>query len=110
MDEYRSARMAMIDSQLRTSGVTERRLLAAISAVPREIFVADGRKPVAYVDDLEENLAYLKGRHIQDINRNKKRLLLIPTYICIVHSRYSCPCTCKLVSFHPFCLPLLIRF
>lgn len=53
MDEYRSARMAMIDSQLRTSGVTERRLLAAIAEVPREIFVADGRKPVAYVDDLQ---------------------------------------------------------
>lgn len=43
----------MIDSQLRTSGVTERRLLAAIAEVPREIFVADGRKPVAYVDDLQ---------------------------------------------------------
>ena len=53
MDEYRSARMAMIDSQLRTSGVTERRLLAAIADVPREMFVAEGRKSVAYVDDLQ---------------------------------------------------------
>lgn len=53
MDESRSARMAMIDSQLRTSGVTERRLLAAFADVPRELFVAEGRKSVAYVDDLQ---------------------------------------------------------
>lgn len=45
--------MAMIDSQLRTSGVTERRLISAFSDVPREMFVADGRKTVAYVDDLQ---------------------------------------------------------
>ncbi|RYE51640.1 MAG: protein-L-isoaspartate O-methyltransferase, partial [Hyphomicrobiales bacterium] len=45
--------MAMIDSQLRTSGVTERRLLAAFADVPRELFVAEGRKSVAYVDDLQ---------------------------------------------------------
>lgn len=43
----------MIDSQLRASGVTERRLIAAFSEVPREIFVAEGRKSVAYVDDLQ---------------------------------------------------------
>lgn len=53
MDEYRSARMAMIDSQLRSSGVTERRLIAAFLDVPRELFVAEGRKSVAYVDDLQ---------------------------------------------------------
>lgn len=43
----------MIDSQLRSSGVTERRLIASFSDVPREMFVAEGRKPVAYVDDLQ---------------------------------------------------------
>ena len=53
MDDFRSARMAMIDSQLRSSGVTERRLIAAFADVPREIFVAEGRKAVAYVDDLQ---------------------------------------------------------
>ncbi|MGV3575568.1 MAG: protein-L-isoaspartate O-methyltransferase family protein [Devosia sp.] len=45
--------MAMIDSQLRSSGVTERRLIAAFLDVPRELFVAEGRKSVAYVDDLQ---------------------------------------------------------
>lgn len=53
MDEYRSARMAMIDSQLRTSGVMDRRLLSAMTDLPREMFVAEGRKAVAYVDDLQ---------------------------------------------------------
>lgn len=43
----------MIDSQLRSSGVTERRLIAAFLDVPRELFVAEGRKSVAYVDDLQ---------------------------------------------------------
>lgn len=53
MDDYRSARMAMIDSQLRTSGVSERRLLSAFAEVPRELFVAEGRQAVAYVDDVQ---------------------------------------------------------
>lgn len=43
----------MIDSQLRSSGVTERRLLSAILEVPREIFVAEGRRSVAHVDVLQ---------------------------------------------------------
>lgn len=43
----------MIDSQLRSSGVMDRLLLKAMSEVPRELFVAEGRKPVAYVDDLQ---------------------------------------------------------
>lgn len=45
--------MAMIDSQLRSSGVTERRLLSAFAGTPRELFVAEARKSVAYVDDLQ---------------------------------------------------------
>lgn len=53
MDEYRSARLAMIDSQLRTSGVTNRRVLAVMAEVPRELFVAAARRDVAYVDDLQ---------------------------------------------------------
>ena len=43
----------MIDSQLRTSGVMDRRLLGAMADMPREMFVAEGRKSVAYVDDLQ---------------------------------------------------------
>ena len=45
-----SARKAMIDSQLRTSGVNEEFVLARMNAVPREDFVPDEVKPVAYMD------------------------------------------------------------
>ncbi|MBE5074318.1 protein-L-isoaspartate O-methyltransferase [Erythrobacteraceae bacterium E2-1 Yellow Sea] len=40
----------MIDSQLRTSGVNEEFVLARMNAVPREDFVPDEVKPVAYMD------------------------------------------------------------
>jgi protein-L-isoaspartate(D-aspartate) O-methyltransferase len=53
MDEFRNARLAMIDSQLRPSGVAEARLLRAFAEVPREKFVSENRRAVAYVDDLQ---------------------------------------------------------
>lgn len=43
----------MIDSQLRTSGVSGRLLLSALAEVPREFFVVEGRRAVAYVDDVQ---------------------------------------------------------
>lgn len=45
-----AARKAMIDSQLRTSGVNENFVLARMSAVPREDFVPESVRSVAYVD------------------------------------------------------------
>lgn len=45
--------MAMIDSQLRSSGVMDRGILSAMADMPREMFVAEHRRPVAYVDDLQ---------------------------------------------------------
>jgi protein-L-isoaspartate(D-aspartate) O-methyltransferase len=44
------ARRAMIDSQLRVSGVNDPAVLAAFAAVAREDFVPDARRPVAYAD------------------------------------------------------------
>ena len=44
------ARRAMIDSQLRTSGVTEPWVLAAMARVPREQFVPEPAKAAAYID------------------------------------------------------------
>ncbi len=40
----------MIDSQLRTSGVTETNTIARMRAVPREDFVPEGARSVAYMD------------------------------------------------------------
>ncbi len=44
------ARRAMIDSQLRTSGVNEEYVLARMLAVPREDFLPAGKAAQAYVD------------------------------------------------------------
>lgn len=48
--EFAGARRAMIDSQLRVSGVNDPAILAAFAAVPREDFVPAGRRATAYVD------------------------------------------------------------
>jgi len=45
-----SARRAMIDSQLRTSGVNEEFALRRMMAVPREDFLPDDRAGLAYID------------------------------------------------------------
>lgn len=48
--EYAAARRAMIDSQLRVSGINDPAILAAFAAVPREAHVAADQRATAYVD------------------------------------------------------------
>ena len=48
--DYAAARKAMIDSQLRTSGVNEPFVLERMGAVAREDFVPEGAKGTAYMD------------------------------------------------------------
>ena len=48
--DFQAARAAMIDSQVRTSDVTDRRLIAAMAAVRREFFVPSHRQSVAYAE------------------------------------------------------------
>ena len=48
--DFAAARRAMIDSQLRTSGVNEPFVLARMSVVPREDFVPEAVKGSAYID------------------------------------------------------------
>ncbi len=48
--DFAAARRAMIDSQLRTSGVNEPWVLARMAAVPREDFVLPATRAVAYID------------------------------------------------------------
>jgi protein-L-isoaspartate(D-aspartate) O-methyltransferase len=47
---FEDMRRAMVDSQLRTSGVTEAWVLAAMGSVPREDFVPAGHRSTAYMD------------------------------------------------------------
>lgn len=50
MTDMSSARKAMIDSQLRTSGVNEPFILARMGSVAREDFVPEGARSTAYID------------------------------------------------------------
>lgn len=45
-----SARKAMIDSQLRTSGVNEEFVLSRMNTVPREAFLPEDKASLAYID------------------------------------------------------------
>jgi protein-L-isoaspartate(D-aspartate) O-methyltransferase len=50
ISDFAAARQAMVDSQLRPQGVNDPSVIAAMSLVPRERFVPDEQKPLAYVD------------------------------------------------------------
>lgn len=48
--DFNNMRRAMVDSQLRTSGVNDAWVLAAMGGLPREQFVPDALREVAYMD------------------------------------------------------------
>lgn len=48
--DYAAARQAMVDSQLRPQGVNDPAVIEAMSTVPRERFVPEEQKPLAYAD------------------------------------------------------------
>ena len=50
MTDFTAARRNMVDGQVRTADVTDRRLLAAMLEVPREQFVAPAMAGLAYLD------------------------------------------------------------
>lgn len=47
---FEAMRRAMVESQLRTTGVNDARVIAAMASVPRERFVAVERRALAYTD------------------------------------------------------------
>ncbi|WP_338446944.1 protein-L-isoaspartate O-methyltransferase [Pelagerythrobacter marensis] len=59
--DFAAARRAMIDSQLRTSGINEAFVLERMNAVPREDHVPDSARGVAYMD---RAIAFDEGGHI----------------------------------------------
>lgn len=50
LPDFAAARRAMIDSQLRPQGVSDPAVLAAMGSVPREEFVPEAVRPLAYSD------------------------------------------------------------
>src|SRR5687768_4759294 len=59
--DFPAARRSMIDSQLRPVGVTDAAVLEAMNAVPREQFVPEEVRPLAYAD---RSLAIGDGRFL----------------------------------------------
>ena len=54
MVDFERARQVMVDNQLRTSNVTDRRLLGAMGTVARENFVPAARRGLAYIDEAHD--------------------------------------------------------
>ena len=48
--DYAAARQHMIDSQIKTNKVTDPSVIEALAALPREVFVAEAQKKLAYID------------------------------------------------------------
>jgi protein-L-isoaspartate(D-aspartate) O-methyltransferase len=59
--DFASARRAMIESQLRPEGVTGAAVLEAMAAIPRERYVPEESRPLAYAD---RSLAIGEGRFL----------------------------------------------
>src|SRR5471032_2186500 len=68
-----SARFNMVEAQIRSSNVTDPRILAAISAVAREKFVPSASRALAYAD---VPVAIAQGRYLLDPRSFAKLLQL----------------------------------
>lgn len=71
MTEFASRRMMMVDTQVRPSDVTKFPIIDAMLSVPRETFVPDDKREVAYVG---ENLALAPGRVVLEARTLAKLL------------------------------------
>lgn len=61
MTDFVTARTRMVDNQLRTSNVTDHRILSVMGEVPREAFLSEGQRALAYADVVH---ALGDGRHL----------------------------------------------
>ena len=51
MTEFAVQRHNMVESQVRPNGITDARIVEAMAAVPRELFVPEERRQLAYMDE-----------------------------------------------------------
>ncbi len=63
MVDFAAARLNMVESQLRTNKVTDLPLLDAFETVPREVFVPEPLRGIAYID---EDVALGGGRFVME--------------------------------------------
>jgi protein-L-isoaspartate(D-aspartate) O-methyltransferase len=65
MSGFATARQKMVDGQVRTNDVTDPRILDAMLALPRELFVPESRRALAYLDlDLDVSEAGAVKRYM----------------------------------------------
>lgn len=63
MTDFAAARHNMVENQIRTNKVTDSSLIGALSELPREVFVPERSRSLAYVD---EDLAIGAGRYLME--------------------------------------------
>ncbi|WP_162914250.1 protein-L-isoaspartate O-methyltransferase family protein [Taklimakanibacter lacteus] len=83
MTDFATARARMIVSQVRPNGITDGRILQAMAQLPRELFVPEARRAIAYVDEdveigsgraLMEPMALAKLVQLAEIGRDDRVL------------------------------------
>lgn len=60
--DARTQRLNMVESQIRPSDMTDRRIIRAMSEIPREAFVPSQHRAVAYMDDAVPLVLSAQGR------------------------------------------------
>jgi protein-L-isoaspartate(D-aspartate) O-methyltransferase len=63
MTDFARARLNMVESQVRPNGVTDSRILNAMATLPREAFVPEAQRPLAYMD---EDVAVAPSRFLME--------------------------------------------
>jgi len=77
MIDFEEARIKMVDCQVRTCDVTEHRLISALMHVPREEFVPEEVKSLAYIDeDISLSKLGANGRFVMEPGPFSKLLQL----------------------------------
>jgi protein-L-isoaspartate(D-aspartate) O-methyltransferase len=71
--DFAELRTRMVDGQLRTTDVTDPGILDAMRTLPREIFVDEKRRPLAYLD---EDIEVAPGRYLMEPSPFAKLLQL----------------------------------
>ncbi|MDO1585089.1 protein-L-isoaspartate O-methyltransferase family protein [Rhizobium oryzicola] len=73
MIDYEAARIKMVDNQVRTTDVTSHSVLRAFLTVPREAFVPEKAKSIAYIDN---DIEVAQGRFVMEASPLAKLLQL----------------------------------
>ncbi|MGL4489990.1 MAG: protein-L-isoaspartate O-methyltransferase family protein [Rhizobiaceae bacterium] len=61
--DFQALRVKMVDGQLRTTDVTSHEVLSAFLSVPRELFVGEAYRSLAYLDD---DIEIAPGRYLME--------------------------------------------